>query len=110
MMTAKLIRTLIIGIAISGATLIGSGKDTSLSTAGLFAGVAEARIGYPATPLSYAGVARRTTYRVVRRSTIYVATIPKTCIVETYDGAKVYRCGSTYYQAYGTQYVVVYID
>lgn len=110
MITAKRIRTLCIGIAIVGATIIGSGNDTSQSTAGLFAGTAEARIGRPATPVSYAGVARRTTRRVVRRSTIYVATIPTTCVQQTYDGAVVYRCGSSYYQPYGTQYVVVYID
>lgn len=34
---------------------------------------AEARVGRPATPGSVAGVARRTTRRVVRRTSIYVA-------------------------------------
>ena len=35
---------------------------------------AEAIVGAPLTPVSVAGVARRTTRRVVRRATIYVAT------------------------------------
>ena len=71
---------------------------------------AEARIGRPATPLSYAGVARRTTRRVIRRSTIYVATLPRGCASVTISGAVLWQCGATYYQAEGSQYVVVYVD
>jgi hypothetical protein len=71
---------------------------------------AEARIGRPATPLSYAGVARRTTRRVIRRSTIYVSTLPAACVRTTVNGIAVWRCGGAYYQAYGGRYVVVYID
>jgi hypothetical protein len=68
---------------------------------------AEARIGRPLTPLSYAGVARRTTRRVVRRSTIYMATLPMGCpMIEP----NLYYCGGTYYQPYGTQFVVVYVE
>jgi hypothetical protein len=72
-----------------------------------FTSDAEARIGRPLTPLSYAGVARRTTRRVVRRSTIYMATLPRGCpLIEP----GLYYCGGTYYQPYGTQFVVVYVE
>lgn len=71
---------------------------------------AESRIGRPLTPLSVAGVARRTTRRVVRRSTIYAATLPRGCATVVINGASYYQCGATYYQPYGGQYVVVYVD
>ena len=71
---------------------------------------AEARIGNPLTPVSVAGVARRTTRRVIRRSTIYVAALPRGCTTVMIEGAAVYSCGSTYYQPYGSQFVVVYVD
>ncbi|PSB62413.1 hypothetical protein C7B61_14570, partial [filamentous cyanobacterium CCP1] len=67
-------------------------------------------IGRPATPISGAGVARRTTRRVIRRSTIYAATLPVGCSTVVIEGASLYQCGATYYQPYGNQYVVVYVD
>ena len=77
---------------------------------GLFSSSAEARIGRPATPGSVAGVARRTTRRVVRRSAIYVAALPRGCASVSMGGAVLWQCGPTYYQASGGRYVVVYID
>lgn len=71
---------------------------------------AQAKVGHPATPRSAAGVARRTTRRVVRRSTVYVATLPRGCVRTNVSGTVVWRCGGSYYQAYGKRYVVVYID
>ena len=71
---------------------------------------AQAVIGRPLTPVSYAGVARRTTRRVIRRTTIYVATLPPACTVVVIEGASLHLCGGTYYQPYGTQYVVVHVD
>ena len=72
-----------------------------------FTSDAEARIGRPLTPLSYAGVARRTTRRVVRRSAIYIATLPRGCpLIEP----GLYYCGATYYQPYNGQFVVVYVQ
>jgi hypothetical protein len=68
---------------------------------------AEARVGRPLTPLSVAGVARRTTRRVVRRTTIYAATLPAGCAPVVINGGTYYLCGATYYQPYGGQYVVV---
>jgi hypothetical protein len=71
---------------------------------------AEARIGRPLTPLSFAGVARRTTRRAIRRSTIYAATLPRGCVTVVMNSANYYQCGATYYQPYQGQYVVVYVD
>jgi hypothetical protein len=71
---------------------------------------AAAIVGRPITPVSYAGVARRTTRRVIRRTTIYVATLPPACTVVVVEGTSLHFCGGTYYQPYGTQYVVVKVD
>ena len=54
--------------------------------------------------------ARRTTRRVVRRSSIYVATLPAACARTSVNGTVVWRCGGAYYQPYGGRYVVVYVD
>ncbi len=70
----------------------------------------EARVGRPATPGSVAGVARRTTRRHIRRSTIYVASLPPSCTTIVIEGTTLQQCGGTYYQTHGTQYVVVYVD
>jgi hypothetical protein len=71
---------------------------------------AQAVVGRPLTPGSVAGVARRTTRRVIRRSTIYVATLPAGCVRTSVNGVVVWSCGGTYDQPYGGRYVVVYID
>jgi hypothetical protein len=76
----------------------------------LFVGDAQAVIGRPRTPRSVAGVARRTTRRRIRRSTIYIATLPRGCTTVVIEGATLHYCGGTYYQPYGSQYVVVYVD
>jgi hypothetical protein len=71
---------------------------------------AQAVVGRPLTPVSVAGVARRTTRRVVRRSTIYVAALPVGCSTVVINGIGYHQCGATYYQPYQGQYVVVYVD
>ncbi|TVQ49491.1 MAG: hypothetical protein EA365_00375 [Gloeocapsa sp. DLM2.Bin57] len=71
---------------------------------------AQAVVGRPATPGSVAGVSRRTSRRVIRRSTIYVASLPGGCGTVVIEGMQLYQCGSTYYQPYNDQYVVVYVD
>ena len=68
---------------------------------------AEARVGRPATPGSVAGVARRTTRRVIRRGA-YIAVIPGGCAYGSYYGYSLYYCGGTYYQRSGGGYVIVY--
>jgi len=71
---------------------------------------AEARFGRPMTPVSVAGVARRTTRRAIRRSTIYASTLPRGCSTVIIDGTSLHSCGGTYYQPYGGRYVVVHVD
>lgn len=71
---------------------------------------AEARVGRPATPISAAGVARRTTRRIIRRTTIYIAVLPPACSTVVVNDVTLYFCGGVYYQPYGSQYVVVTID
>jgi hypothetical protein len=74
-----------------------------------FRSEAEARVGRPRTPLSVAGVARRTTRRTIRRTAAYVATLPRGCATVVIDGRTLYHCGGTYYQPYNNQYVVVIV-
>jgi len=101
-----MIRNIVLACCLIGAGILfdfampGSGSVTE----------AEARIGRPATPVSVAGVARRTTRRTIRRSTIYRATLPKGCSTVVIEGTTLHQCGGTYYQPYNNQYVVVYVD
>ena len=71
---------------------------------------AEARVGRPLTPVSVAGVARRTTRRVIRRTSVYVATLPRGCTTVVIEGVTLHQCGGAYYQPYGNQYVIVNVD
>ena len=95
--------------AITLAILVGDGLSP-VPPSLAFIGDAQAKIGHPATPGSVAGVTRRTTRRVIRRSTVYVAALPRGCVRTSVNGVVVWRCGPTYYQAYGGRYVVVYIN
>ncbi|MDW6021089.1 hypothetical protein SAZ10_04855 [Mesorhizobium sp. BAC0120] len=83
--------------------------DTAFPELGIMTD-AQAVIGRPATPGSVAGVARRTTRRVIRRSAIYASTLPAGCVRATVNGLAVWRCGGVYYQPYGGRYVVIYVD
>jgi len=71
---------------------------------------AHAVVGRPLTPMSAAGVARRTTRRMIYATTIYVATLPPACTVVVVEGTTLHMCGGTYYQASGSQYVVVNVQ
>lgn len=71
---------------------------------------AEAVIGRPGTPGSVAGVARRSTRRMVRRTSVYVAALPAGCQTVNVEGTTLQQCGSTYYQASGSQYEVVVVE
>jgi hypothetical protein len=71
---------------------------------------AHAVVGRPLTPVSVAGVARRTTRRAIVATTTYVATLPPSCTVVVIEGTSLHQCGTTYYQASGTQYVVVQVQ
>ena len=88
MTTLKTIRLMAVALLAGGATLLCGGGGSLLS--GSFISQAEARVGRPATPMSYAGVARRTT----RRSVAYGA------------AAGAAAAGAYYYAAPGCQQVV----
>ena len=107
MSTPSLSKRLALAAAIGCALIAADFAD--LSPLSAFIGKAEARIGRPLTPLSYAGVARRATRRVIRRSAIYVAALPPSCVRVTVNGSTVWSCGGRYYQAYNGRYVVVYV-
>ena len=71
---------------------------------------AYAVVGRPATAGSWAGVARRTARRVIIMTSIYVASLPPNCTVVVVENVSLHQCGSTYYQPYGNQYVVVNVQ
>ena len=100
------VRTIVIGCSLlSAGLLVDGGFDK-----GIVVSEAQARVGRPATPGSVAGVSRRTTRRTIRRTTVYVATLPKGCTKVNIDGTTLHQCGGTYYQSSGGQYVVVNVD
>ena len=101
-----IIRTIAIGLVL----LAGGAVWDGLWSGGMFIKEAQAIIGRPLTPLSVAGTARRTTRRVIRRTSVYVATLPRGCTTVVIDGTTLYHCGATYYQPYGNQYVVVTVN
>ena len=99
----------LLGLAL-GAGLLAADAATEAGPLGLFVSEAQAVIGRPLTPGSVAGVARRNTRRVIRRSTIYAATLPAGCVKTNVNGTLIWSCGGVYYQPYQGRYVVVYID
>ena len=100
------VRTFAIGCSLIAASAVFDGSMNS----GIFISNAEARIGRPMTPVSVAGVARRTTRRTIRRTAVYAATLPRGCTTVVIDGATLSQCGGTYYQAHGNQYVIVNVN
>jgi len=105
-MKRTMLRALVLSCCLMAAGLV---SDTLFDTRFVIR-EAEARVGRPLTPLSVAGVARRTTRRVIRRTTVYVPALPRGCTVINIDGVTVQQCGTTYYQPYGSQWVVVNIS
>ena len=68
---------------------------------------AQAVVGRPLTPVSVAGVARRTSRRTTRRveardsaaaTTTLVTTLPAGCVKASVGGATQYTCGATRYR------------
>lgn len=102
-------KTLMRYVAFGAGALVVLLADTALDR-GFVIKDAEAIVGRPATPISAAGVARRTTRRVIYRTTIYVTTLPAGCTTVIVEGVTVQQCGSTYYQPSGNQYVIVNIN
>jgi hypothetical protein len=93
----RLITRAVLALLAGGAALFWSGGSPNPS--GTFISQAEARVGRPATPMSYAGVARRTTRRAVAvgaagaaaAGTYYYANPGCQQVVNSY-GQIVYRC------------------
>lgn len=109
MITWKKLSTLLLALAFMPADLSIDGVNVATLTV-MLATPAEARVGHPLTPLSYAGVARRTTRRVARRTTIRVNSLPAGCVYGAYYGSYYYRCGGAYYARSGGAYVKVVIE
>ena len=101
-------------VRLTGCALAASGPGVSVepdatrwsAETGMIA-PAEARIGRRLTSPSVAGVPRRTTRRVVRRSTIYVGTLPRARAPVVTGGSNYYYCGATCYQPWQGRNVVV---
>jgi hypothetical protein len=106
----KKIKTIAVGFAVIVTGLAIDGGNLGRTLGGIIINDAQARVGRPMTPASVGGVARRTTRRSIRRSTVYVATLPKNCTTVVIDGTKLSQCGTTYYQSHSGQYAVVYVD
>lgn len=85
---------------------------TALPAAGalLAPGHAHAVVGRPLTPVSYAGVARRSSRRVARRTaartTAAMTTLPAGCVA----AGATYTCGSAQYQQAFDGGTVVYVE
>jgi hypothetical protein len=105
-MMQTMIRTIAIGSSLFAVGLLADG----VFNGGMLTKEAQAIIGRPMTPVSYAGVARRTTRRVIRRTAIYVATLPAGCTTVVMEGMTLHQCGATYYQPEGNQFVVVEVE
>lgn len=101
-------RAVVVGL-LAGA---GFGMDTLLTreaAAGVGRpGVGPGGVGGPGAPV--AGVARRTTRRMVRRTGVMVATLPPGCSTVNVEGTTLQQCGGTYYQTSGSQYEVVNVE
>lgn len=98
-----------IAITACGLIAIGAVTDGLLGSKLVFEEAA-AVVGRPLTPGSVAGVSRRTTRRVIRRTSVLVPTVPRGCSTVVIQGISLQQCGGTYYQPYGNQYVVVTVD
>ena len=106
MITFGKIRNYVLGFGLVAAAIIVNGWVPG----GFIIKDAEARLGRPRTPVSVAGVARRTTRRTIRRTAIYASTLPRGCSTVVINGTTLHKCGTRYYQPYQGQYVVVNID
>ena len=113
-------------LLVASAALLALGELTNTSPLMLGGSDAEAVIGRPLTPVSYAGVARRTTRRAAYAgayahggygysyappavaTTAVVTTLPAGCAQATASGVAYYDCGTARYQPYYHGATVVY--
>ena len=71
---------------------------------------AEARVGRPRTPVSVAGVARRTARRSIVETSTYVDTLPPDCTTVIIEDTTLWECNGEYYLVSGTEYVLVNVE
>ena len=102
-------KTIIWTIAILCSLPVADLVSDNVFNARLMTKEAQAIVGRPLTPISVAGAARRTTRRVIRRTTVYIPRLPGGCRTVVIEGMTLHQCGGTYYQPYGNQFVVVEI-
>ena len=93
-------------IGLFAAVLVSTAAGAWLSPVG----AAQARFDRPAIQAAGTDLRRATAVRVIRRTTIYVTTLPKDCVRTEIANTVLWRCGKTYYEADGTRYVVVYVE
>lgn len=120
-------RNKLAALLVAGAALFALGELTNTSPLMLGGTDAEAVIGRPLTPVSYAGVARRTTRRAAYSgayagaygggygyappavaTTAVVTTLPTGCAQAATGGVAYYDCGAARYQPYYHGATVVY--
>lgn len=109
-MTLRTLKVLAVATAAAATLMFDLSVGAVGGHGGFFTSQAEARVGRPATPVSYAGVARRSARRTIYVTNRYVATLPAGCMTTIINGVSVYQCGSTYYQPSGNQYVIININ
>ena len=116
-----------LGLLVAVAALVAAGALTGTAPLLLGGGEAHAVIGRPLTPMSYAGVARRTTRRTayaagavaattpavvattpVVPTTAVVTSLPGGCAPAGAGGAVYYQCGAVRYQPYYYGSTLVY--
>jgi hypothetical protein len=103
-------RMLVTAMILASATLLCGLLAEVVLDGGFLVPDAQAVVGRPVTPVSYAGVARRTTRRAIYVTSVYRATLPTGCSTVVIEGTTLYLCGTTYYQQSGSQYVVVQVQ
>jgi len=103
-------KSTILMMALGCAVTVGDLLPTAIVPGGVLIKEAQAIVGRPMTPVSVAGVARRTTRRMVVATSVTVATLPPACTVIVIEGTTLHQCGTTYYKPSGTQYVVVNVQ
>jgi hypothetical protein len=102
--------------AVTVAALIAAGAMSSSGPLLLGGGEAHAVVGRPLTPISYAGVARRTTRRAVAAGAYaggyaagsVITTLPAGCTRVMSGGTAFYNCGTAQYRPYYDGPTVVY--
>jgi len=106
MTNIKMLPAILLGFSLVIASFT---SDVWLET-GIIIKNAEARAGRAISRGSVAGVAHRSTRRSIRRTGIYISTLPVGCVQTVIDGTVLYQCDTTYYQNDGGQYYEVNVD